>query len=148
MPQYVCLEAEMATLACCIKRNDSIPEVARVLPGSYMFSLPVHGKIYDTILKLYRNGPVDLVILGEAVSRNGMVGQLRHGYAYLADLWDYPCAGHAASYATIVRDKWLRRKAVKYAHDFLAAAETGRPIRDLLDSFKNAINSLCEGTRT
>lgn len=141
-------EAEQAVLSCMLRKNECIKEVCGILRGSFAFFTPSHQVLFDLIERAYRKGPIDLVILGEAVIQSGKKGELPNGLAYLALLWDLPCTANPASYAAIVRDKYLRRRAIHLASEFLRNVETGRPIGELLFRLMELVKNLWNESKT
>ena len=109
------IEAEEAVLGGCLLDMDAVVQVARILTPE-MFYREKNGVIFQAIRELYDHGePVDLITLGNLLASKG---KLEHvgGQDYLTGLLTVvPTATHAAYYADIVRQKWLKRQLISAA---------------------------------
>lgn len=118
--------AEQATLgALLLDSARAWPEVAGLLLEED-FARADHRAIFRAIRETATSGtPADVLTVSQALET---AGELEHagGLAYLAKLAsDTPGADNAAAYATIVRERGLRRVTVRRIREHLAQCEAG-----------------------
>ncbi len=138
-------EAERSVLGSLLRDNRAIEEVALMLRAEDFYA-DAHQRIYPIMLALHeKGGAVDLVILAEAVKRQGFLDDVG-GYGYLAQIFDAaPTAANVAYYARIVRDKAKVRNLIHAATEILSSAyNQSRSADDLLETAERSILALAD----
>ncbi len=117
-PVLVAHEIEMQLLGALMADNRMYHRVSDIVRPD-QFADDRHGVIYDAISVLIdRDEQADPVSLSEALRADGRLEALG-GTHYLAQLFAYTVGPlEAPSYATIIRDRWLRRHGVALLTDF------------------------------
>ncbi|HUA11435.1 MAG TPA: replicative DNA helicase [Solirubrobacteraceae bacterium] len=108
-----------------------------------------HGVIYAAMLALYEeNEPVDVVTVTQHLQRSGALEQIG-GAAAVDELTGIvPAAGHARSYARIVRERALLRRLLARAYEIQESVLThaGEP-RELVEQAERAMLEVARGDR-
>lgn len=112
------IDAEMACLGAMMMSRDCISAVLPVIPRdrAEWFYHPRHAKLFEVLADLFDlNMPVDLMIVADELRRRGLLEELG-GHEILLQLADsFADVANAAHYARIVRDKGIRRDAIRRA---------------------------------
>jgi replicative DNA helicase len=122
------LDAERALLGAILLGGAAINDVIPIL-GESDFCKEANSRIYGTMIGLSQRGvAIDLVTVGEELSRNGG-REKTGGLAYLSGLIDgVPDIGNVEHYARIVKEKATRRRLIelgeKLARDGRSADKT------------------------
>jgi len=105
-------EAEVAVLGAILIEHEAFMKALEVLRGQYFYR-GAHQKIFAACQDLFqRNEPVDLVTLGNELSRKNELEEVG-GASYLVSLVEsVPTAANVAYHARIVRDKALLRELI------------------------------------
>jgi hypothetical protein len=119
------LEAEQATLGAMLMERDAIARVVGLLNPDD-FCSPRHQILYRAMIDLFREGgPVDLVTLQARLLGLGSL-ETAGGRQYLIDLQDpAPTAAAVEYYASIVREKSVRRSLIEAAETLRERAHEG-----------------------
>lgn len=139
------LEAEQAVLGGVFLRNSIFHSLVDILQVDDFYS-PVHRTIYQSFLELYRtNSPIDLVTVADYLQKQDQLEEVG-GAAYLTSLTEsVASAANALHYATIVRDKAVRRQLIHEAAGIITTAfESGEDTETLLDSAEQSIFNISE----
>lgn len=137
------IEAEMCYIASLMLWDDPIARRRiRHLLCKDDFYQADHAEIFSVICSLIdADKAVDAVIVREALSARGILDEIG-GTAYLGQiLSSVPSAAHAEHYASIVRDRALKRKAISTGNEMLRRMYA--PMDD--SQTENAIRSFGEG---
>ncbi|AVX31828.1 replicative DNA helicase [Carboxydocella thermautotrophica] len=107
------IDAEQSVLGAMILAEEAILEVQPLLAKKDFYNA-AHGEIYEAIITLHEARiPVDLVTLGEELTKNGKLERVG-GFAYLATLTNQlPSVANARYYAEIVREKSIARQLIR-----------------------------------
>jgi len=118
------LEAEACLIGSLLQENDVIGEVVQTLKPEDFYRT-AHRLIYQAIIDIYdRIQSVDLVILREELARKGLLEEAG-GEEYIAELFStVPSGANASRYASIVKEKSIRRNLIQ------AAAQIAREARE------------------
>lgn len=105
-------EAEVAVLGAILIEHEALLKALEILRGHYFYR-GAHQKIFAACQDLFqRNEPVDLVTLGNDLSRRNELEEVG-GASYLVSLVEaVPTAANVAYHARIVRDKALLRELI------------------------------------
>ena len=124
------VEAEQAVLGGVLIDNGAWDRIADILTGAHFYRGD-HRAVFDAVAGLCEDGqPCDAVTVAERLDRDGQL-ESSGGLAYLAELTENtPSAVNIVAYAEIVREKAVRREAIK-CH--LSAAEDLRKGGDPTD---------------
>jgi len=141
-------EAELCVLGSMLLDNDAIGLVIQQLKPDHFYK-SAHRTIYETILELYESGAVDLVILRDALARKGQLEAVG-GAAYLAEIAQaVPSAAHAEQYASIVREKYTRRRLISISTDIIREAyDSAADSPTLVDNVERRIFDVAESSLT
>jgi replicative DNA helicase len=107
------IDAEMSLIGAVLQDDEVMSDVAdKITPDE--FYEPKHQMIFSAMIKLYdSNRPIDLLTLTNQLKSAKQLTEVG-GRAYLAELAESPpAAGHAVSYAEIVRTTAMRRRYIK-----------------------------------
>lgn len=145
-------EAERGVLGCILLAPvDSLAEcVARGITPAHFYDLR-HQQIFHAIRALEDAGkPIDTLSLYQWL-RDHLEGAIEKvgGLPYLSDLPDKtPFAGHVGHYLDILREKYLRRRALALCADVVGRVyeEDSGDADQLLEQLQNDSLELTEGT--
>ncbi len=138
MPQSV--EAEMSVLGAMILDNEVISLVIPIL-NKLSFYKTAHQELYQVIVDVYDKGqPVDLVVLREELKKRSLLEKVG-GVEYLMELEEaVPTIGNVEYYATIVREKAIKRNLIEVAATIQKQSfEESTDTEQLLDASERAI---------
>ncbi len=138
MPQSV--EAEMSVLGAMILDNEVISLVIPIL-NKLSFYKTAHQELYQVIVDVYDKGqPVDLVVLREELKKRSLL-EKTGGVEYLMELEEaVPTIGNVEYYATIVREKAIKRNLIEVAATIQKQSfEESTDTEQLLDASERAI---------
>jgi len=109
------LDAERTTLGALLLDPDAIAKVAGVLAPEDFYD-PVNAKVFGVIQGLYEEGrPVDFLTVSESVENDQRIRAIG-GPAFLAELANnVPTSSHVDTYARIIHDHSVKRRAAKTA---------------------------------
>lgn len=116
------LEAEQALLGALLSNNAAFEKVSEFLRPEH-FSSPVHARIYDAALSLYKRGHIaDPITLKGFFSADGTLDQVG-GMAYLMELvGSNPAIINAGDYARLIFDRYLRRQLIDFGTNIVNGA--------------------------
>ncbi len=111
------LEAEASLLGAVLIDTNAIVKIADVITVSDFYD-PRHGKIYESIVRLYeKHSPIDVLTLSDQLKALGFLEEIG-GPAFLTELTNFvPTAAHVEQYAEIVAQKALRRRLISASQD-------------------------------
>lgn len=138
MPQSV--EAEMSVLGAMILDNEVISLVIPIL-NKLSFYKTAHQELYQVIVDVYDKGqPIDLVVLREELKKRSLLEKVG-GVEYLMELEEaVPTIGNVEYYATIVREKAIKRNLIEVAATIQKQSfEESTDTEQLLDASERAI---------
>ena len=103
------LRAEKSVIGSMLMSAEAITTVSEILKADTFYH-PLHGKIYDAILKLVSNDePVDAVILASTIPKMDAT--------YLHECMQaVPTPASASYYARIVHDRWRQRQLIQVGY--------------------------------
>ncbi|MER7331636.1 MULTISPECIES: replicative DNA helicase [unclassified Micromonospora] len=145
------IPAEQAVLGGMMLSKDACGDVAEILKTEDFYR-PVHGPIFDTIVRLYNTGvPVDIVAVHTSLMDSGDLARVG-GLPYLHTLIEMvPTAANAAYYARSVAEKaTLRRlieagmRIVQLGYGSADALPAGRNVTDIVQLSQQAVLEVTE----
>ena len=128
-------EAEQSVLGAILIDPQSIDTVNTILQSDY-FYLPQHKAIFSVMQDMCTKGdPIDAVTVLESLKKDGVYDDAG-GKSYLMQLaQSVPSSANIASYANIVRDKYIARSLLSVARSIEKDVEEGTTdIGTLIDS--------------
>lgn len=142
-------EAELAVLAGILLRNESLNDIADILPGEDAFYVPMCRAVYQAMRKLWDRGstidPVTLEHQLRATNELGLVGGLE-GIGRISDR--YASSHHVLEHAGIVRDQAsLRRLAQTSADIYDEACGTVEDVGQFIGDAERRILEVNSSTR-
>lgn len=119
-PQNV--EAESCVLGSVMLDNDVVGVVSEEIKASDFYDRD-HRSIYEVILELYEeNRPVDAVTVKDRLAAKGQL-EAMGGLSKLVTIMEsVPSSAHAADYASIVKDRSVKRNLISIANKVLNKA--------------------------
>lgn len=142
-PQNV--EAEESVLGGILLDPEAIGRIADILRPE-AFYLNAHQEIYRAALALYTQGsPTDLMCVTAWLQDHGLLAKVG-GQSKLAQLVDRTVSAiNIDQYATLIKDKYLRRQLIKVANEIAQSAfETATPLEGILDLAEQKIFSVTQ----
>ena len=139
------IEAEQSVLGALMLDNNSIINVADILKADDFYK-PAHGKIYETILKLYdKREPIDIVSVSEKLQTDDGLKEIG-GKTYLSQLMEsVPTAAHADHYAQIIKEKKILRDLIKTSAEITEnAVNSPEDVETILDDIEQKIFSISQ----
>lgn len=133
------IDAERSLIGSVFFRADVVDEVAGVITADAFYA-GGHREIWGRLVAMHAAGdPIDPVTVSEALESTGTLEDVG-GYEAIETITRaVPHAAHADYYAGIVRENWLKRRA-------LTAAETMiRRVHDDRRADAAAIVGACQG---
>lgn len=142
------LEAESSVLGALMIDRNAIIKVADFLK-SQDFYHPGHQKVYEVILELFQHGePIDILTISNKLKNKELFEDVG-GINYLTELINsIPTAAHVHHYATIVREKHVRRSLIQASSEINEQAFQEEDFKHLLDSVEQKIFSISQESRT
>ncbi|OQA83282.1 MAG: Replicative DNA helicase [Microgenomates group bacterium ADurb.Bin238] len=138
-------DAERSVLGSLLMSKDAMIEVAELLKED-MFYEDAHQHIYEAMSTLYENrDPIDVVTVSEWLKRKKWLKGVG-GVSYLTELVNsVPTAAHAAGYAKIVKDHYVKRQMIEAASELVTLAfDEGSETENVLDQAEQAVFSLSQ----
>jgi replicative DNA helicase len=114
------LDAERSVLGSVLLHNDAIDEVLQHVQAASFYA-DAHQRMFRAVQDMYESGTrgIDPVTLGHELEKRGDLAEIG-GVPYIMQVLEtVPHAAHAAYYARIVREKWLRRTLIDACTDIL-----------------------------
>lgn len=144
------LAAERSVLGALMIDREAIIKIADLLAPEDFYQ-ESHRQIYGAILDLFsKNEPIDLLTVRSKLKENK--GNKDGGNAeYLTDLInEVPSSAHITHYATIIRQKKIRRDLIHASSEINEKAfnETGGDLEELLDSVEQKIFNISQRSQT
>ena len=139
------LEAEQGVIASVLLNNDIMNIVLEVLRPDDFYQ-GAHRTLFSAMVDLYERGrPIDQLTLSAVLRDKGAEAEAG-GLSYLSELvHNVPTTANAASYARLVKEKSILRKAIAVAQQISTAAFQGVPeVDDFLDRTEQAIFAIAE----
>lgn len=133
-------EAEVAVMGAILIEHEALLKTLEILRREYFYR-EAHRKIFTACQELFqRNEPVDLVTLGNELSRKNELDEVG-GASYLASLVEtVPTAANVAYHARIVRDKALLRDLIAVSGDIVEESFADRgDVDEILDRAERRI---------
>ena len=141
-------EMEQALLGTVLADNGAYHRVSETVRPEH-FADPLHGKLYDAIAKLVDRGQVASVLSMKTFFEADPAMKAGGGPAYLARL--YASSGpaeEAPTYASHVRDLYLRRKLIQLSEGASAAAYSPNVNEDALKQIEGLERGLFDLAET
>lgn len=144
------LAAERSVLGALMIDREAIIKIADLLAPEDFYQ-ESHRQIYGAILDLFsKNEPIDLLTVRSKLKENK--GNKDGGNAeYLTDLInEVPSSAHITHYATIIRQKKIRRDLIHASSEINEKAfnETGGDLEELLDNVEQKIFNISQRSQT
>lgn len=123
--------AEQAVLGSVFNRPEAIEDLAD-LSEDDMF-LPAHREIFSAMRAIARNGKrVDVLTVGDEISRRGLRNALPDHEGYLLDLaTSVPSADGLSHWVAIVRDKAIGRRLLLLGAEIQSRVRSGMPAEEI-----------------
>lgn len=142
------LEAEQSVLGALMIDKDAIIQIADVLNPDDFYS-PSHGKIYETVLKLFnKTQPVDIVGIKDKLQESGDLQNIG-GPSYLTQLIEsVPASSSIAYYAKIVKEKKVLRDLINISAEIgeIASRRQDEDIEELLDEAEQKVFAVSQSS--
>lgn len=138
-------DAERSVLGSLLMSRDAMIEVAEVLSDD-MFYTDSHQRIFEAMKTLYENrDPIDVVTVSDWLKKKKVLKSVG-GVSYLTELVsDVPTAAHAAGYAKIVKNSFVKRQMIEAATELVTMAfDEGSETEKVLDRAEQAVFSLSQ----
>jgi len=139
-------ESEQSVLGGLLLSADAWDRIAGLISEMDFYTAD-HRKIFRAVARLMeQNKPVDVMTVAEFLDNHGALEGIG-GVAYLAMLaQNTPSAANIVYYASLVRDRAMRRQVMRAAMDVLEAIANpaGRSSRELLDLAQGRFGAISE----
>lgn len=141
------LDAERSVLGALLIDKNAIVKIADIITPSDFYH-PGHHKIYDAALTLFERGePIDILTLSNALKGTKGLKEIG-GIDYLSELvTTVPTSAHVAHYATIVKEKRVRRDLIHASSEINERAFDTATFEELLDSVEQRIFGISQRSR-
>ena len=128
--------------------KEAIIKVADILSPNDFYN-PAHQKVYGAILELFEKGkPIDVLTVNTALKEKKQLKKIG-GASYLSDLIEsVPSSAHITSYATIVREKRVRRDLLQASTEINERALDQEDFEEVLDQVEKRIFSISQLSQT
>ena len=139
------LEAEQSVIGALMLDKNAIVNVGDILRSDDFYK-PAHGKIYESILKLYdKREPIDILSVTEKLKTEGFLKEIG-GSSYLTQLIEsVPTAAHVEHYAHIVKEKKILRDLIKTSAEITEnAVDSTEDLETMLDSIEQKIFAISQ----
>lgn len=138
-------EAERSVLGAVLLSKDAMIEVSELVSPE-MFYGEGHAQIFEAMKSLYDDRqPIDVVTVSEWLKRQNLLKRVG-GMASLAELATYvPTAAHAAGYARIIKDQYIKRQMITAASEVVEMSfDQSNDIDKILDKAEQAVFGLSQ----
>jgi len=138
-------EAEISVLGALLIDKDVIISVAESLRAVHFYN-PAYRQIYEAIVVLYEEGtPIDLVTVAEQLKKKKALKKVG-GRVQLTQLVNaVPTSSHAAHYANIIKNLYVKRELISAAAGINEAAfDEGLSADEALDKSEQLVFSLSQ----
>ena len=142
-PQNV--EAEQSVLGSLMLDKNAIINIADILKPEDFYK-PVHGTIYEAILKLYeKHEPMEILSFTSKWKEMEALKDIG-GSPYLTELVEsVPTASHIQHYANIVKEKKILRDLISTSAQITENAyDSSENLEDLLDTIEQKVFSISQ----
>ncbi len=141
------LEAERSVLGAIMLDKNAIIKVADILRPADFYH-PAHQKTYDAILELFDQGkPIDILTLTHTLKEKKWLKDVG-GTDFLTNLVaSVPTSAHVAHYASIVKEKKVRRDLIEASSLINEKAFEARDFETLLDDVEQKIFGIAQHSR-
>ncbi len=141
------LEAESSVLGSIMIDRNAIIRVADSLVASDFYE-PKHQKIYEALVELFEKGePIDLVTVSTKLKGKNTLQEVG-GTDYLTDLTNgVPTAAHISHYASIVREKRVRRDLIRISSEIHEKVFEEEDFDELVDSVEQKVFNISQKSR-
>ncbi len=142
------IEAEASVLGALMLDRNAVIKVADMLVASDFYQ-PAHQKIYEVILELFEKGePIDLLTVSNRLKDKQWLSNVG-GTDYLTELvGSVPTSAHVSHYATIVREKRVRRDLIHISGEINEHAFEHQDFEELIDHVEKRVFDLSGKSRT
>lgn len=107
------LEAEQATIGCCLMESGALLRAREVLTGPDDFYRTAHQQIYRAICAVDdREEPVDVVTVANELRSAGLLSGVGGGEYLTRCIGEVPTTAHIIRYATILRECAVKREVI------------------------------------
>ena len=126
-------EAEGILLGAIMRDPDALDMVLPALTSEDVFYSPRHQSIYRIMLDLHTNlQPVDVTTVANALQQSGDLQSIG-GLTYIGELEEGAIGKtNVTSYASIIKDKWLKRRLLDYGSKIVRDATADESTSDEL----------------
>lgn len=141
------LDAEAAVLsALFLDARAQLPRVRDFLRPE-MFYSEAHRRIYEAMVEMSSDVPIDVVTVGEWLKKNERIAQVG-GMSYLTDLLAAaPAVANVVAYARIVHDRYRERRLIWTCQKIAARGYLGIPdTQAFLDRASRAVAEIAQSS--
>ncbi len=138
-------EAERCCLGAILLSKDAMIEVSEIV-SSEMFYGQGNEQIFEAMQSLYDDRqPIDVVTVGEVLKNLNLLKKVG-GMTRLTELVNaVPTAAHAAGYARIIKDHFIKRQMISVASEVVEMSfDEGKDIESILDKAEQAVFGLSQ----
>ena len=143
------IEAEQAILGAALISPETVSLIIEQVRAEYFYSRQ-NQKIYLEIHKLFNaNIPSDFITVLNSVIANGVFTDEAEAKVYLTQLAEtVPSLSNIASYAKILKDKYLVRRLLNVSADIMTQTQNAPGADELLEYAEQQIYELRQGKDT
>lgn len=141
------MEAERSVLGALMLDKNAVVRVADILHPTDFYH-PQHQIIYEAILDLFeRSEPIDVLTVTQKLKGSKRLKEIGGG-DYLAEIISsVPTSAHVEHYATIVKEKRVRRELLHAASEINEDAFDADDFEELLDGVEHKIFTISQRSR-
>lgn len=141
------LDAEVSVLGSLMLDKDAIIHVADILTPRDFYH-PAHQKIYEVVLELFERGePIDILTVSHKLKGKKIFKDVG-GTEYLSELVSrVPTSAHIEQYATIVKEKHIRREIINASSVINEQAFEHADFESLIDEVEQKIFGISQRSR-
>ena len=139
------LEAEKSLLGALMIDKNAIIKVADLITAEDFYQ-PVHTKIYDAVLELFKKSePIDVLTVTNKLKDRNLLSEIG-GSSYLADLINMvPSSAHVFHYGKIVHQKKILRDLIQVSGEITEQAFNNQEnVENVLDIIEQKIFSISQ----
>jgi len=144
------LAAERSVLGALMIDKEAVIKIADTLAPEDFYQ-EAHRRIYGAVLDLFsKNEPIDLLTVSAKLKENKTIQDIG-GVEYLTDLInEVPSSAHIAHYASIIRQKKIRRDLIHASAEINEKAfnENGPELEEMLDNVEQRIFNISQRSQT
>jgi len=135
-------ELEEQVLGSMLVDNSCVNKVQSILKEED-FYLEKNRIIYNAICEVYKNNPVDIVLVCECIIKNNYINEVDGVYGVSLLTNNVTSTANIEAYCTLIKQKSIQRRLIDFSSSILAkSADVTQDVFDLLSDSENKLRGI------